>query len=299
MLNLCRTREIKLARHLQRVAPDLVPAEEPAEGFGSLLQSGDPMLRFQLRDLESRGRLPPTRSAASAPLFTGALKFVTLNYPGPGGGLAILPADIATCLAYAARAVPPIVRYANQYGRAAASVDPIAATLAPPRAARRFNDTSVKTWVDAFVRANGLPPNASAVVLLNPPGAVNTDADPAQGVLGYHGLASVPYSFVNVVGSGFALDDPSDQFALALSHEIAEMVVDPRADLSNPEVCDPCGPNCQTVWRGYFDAGGAYLATETAFPPALPFAFFINGIVQPPDSTACPAPRSACAYGPP
>jgi hypothetical protein len=290
---------MKLAWHLQREAPEIVPPEEPPEGFGDLLLSGDPTLRFQLRDLEARGRLPPARSAASAPLFAGSLKLVTLNFPGPRGGLSIAPADAAVCVDYATRALPPIVRYASQYGRTSAATDPAATPLAPPGAPRRFNDTSVKSWVDAFVRSVGLPVTSTALILLNPPGAINTDADPGQGVLGYHGLATVPYSFVNVVGSGFSVSDPGDQFALALSHEIAEMIVDPRADLSNPEVCDPCGPNCQTVYRDYFDASGAYLGSRSAMPPGFPFAFFINAVVQPSSSTACPAPAGACAYGPP
>ena len=128
---------------------------------------------------------------------------------------------------------------------------------------------------------------------------MNTDADPTQGVGGYHGLASVPYCFVNAMGSGFTISDPQNLYALALSHEIAEMVVDPRANLANPEVCDPCGPNCQTAWIDYFDAQGAYLGTSQRSPPSFAYGFFINGIVRPDEATACPAPGAACNYPPP
>jgi hypothetical protein len=120
-------------------------------------------------------------------------------------------------------------------------------------------------------------------------------------VLGYHGLSpgGVPYIFVNVTGSGFTLQDLQDYYALAVSHEIAEMVVDPRADGSNPEVCDGCGPNCEPVLRDYFDAAGAYLKTSVAFPPPFGFGFYINAIVKPSAAAQCPAPDSACAYAPP
>ncbi|MCI4318608.1 MAG: hypothetical protein L3K23_00525 [Thermoplasmata archaeon] len=299
MLNRCRSRDLKLAWHLQRVAPDLVPKEEPPEGFEDLLQSTDPTLRFQLRDLASRGKLPAAQPLAAGPLFSGTLRVVALSYPSAPGTPSVGAVDAATCVQYAQKAAPAIVRYATQYGACSAAVDPVTGVFAPPGSPRRFNDSAVKAWVNAYLAGASLPPATTAVILLNPPGVVNTDADPSQGVLGYHGLANGPYSFVNVVGSGFTLADPSDQFALALGHEIAEMIVDPKADLSNPEVCDPCGPNCQTVFRDYFDEVGAYRGTDTAFPPPYAYAYFLNAIVQPPSSTACPAPASSCAYAPP
>jgi hypothetical protein len=58
------------------------------------------------------------------------------------------------------------------------------------------------------------------------------------------------------MGQGFDLKDARDVYALALCHEIAEMVVDPAANGSNPEVCNGCGPNCQSPFRDYFDAAG-------------------------------------------
>src|SRR2546422_975586 len=114
--------------------------------------------------------------------------------------------------------------------------------LARPPAAGD-GDGFVVQWVSHF-RSDILP---------------NADRDPSRGIGGYHGLANVPYCFVNAMGSGFTVADPQSLFALALSHEIAEMVVDPQANLENPEVCDPCGPNCQTPWIDYFTSGGGYL----------------------------------------
>jgi hypothetical protein len=166
-------------------------------------------------------------------------------------------------------------------------------------AGNKYNDQALAGWADQVAKQNGL--SGACLAFLNPRGVLNTDADASQGVLGYHGLSpgGSPYVFMNATGSGFTLQDLQDFYALAVSHEIAEMVVDPRADGSNPEVCDGCGPNCEPVLMDYFDAAGAYLKTSTAFPPPFGFGFYINAIVKPGSATACPAPDSACAYAPP
>lgn len=91
-----------------------------------------------------------------------------------------------------------------------------------------------------------------------------------------------------------------------MSHEIAEMVVDPQGDSSNPEVCDPCGPINNTVWLDYFDDFRVYISSSKAplqQPPA-DFAFYINAIVKPgyatdSNSNETPAPDNACNYEPP
>ncbi|MHB8154037.1 MAG: hypothetical protein ACYDG3_13430, partial [Bacillati bacterium] len=78
-----------------------------------------------------------------------------------------------------------------------------------------------------------------------------------------------------------------------------ETTVDPFANLSNPEVCDGCGPNCQICIRDYFDSADNYLASSVQVaPPGLAYTFFINAIVQPASSTQCPAPFPSCAYNP-
>jgi hypothetical protein len=141
------------------------------------------------------------------------------------------------------------------------------------------------------------------VIFLNLPGLSNTDAKErgGVGVLGYHGFAGNPYSFVNLLGSLFELADPSDAFAEALSHAVAEMTVDLAADGSNPEVCDGCGTNCNGVgaYRLYFGPRGEYLGGSAAFPPAFAYTFFISAIATPASAAACPAPESACVYAPP
>lgn len=299
MPGVCRSRDLKVAWHLQRVAPDILPAEEPLEGFDSILQGSDPMLRFQLRELLAPGKLPRVRSGAVAPLFQGPIALVALDFGASSGGPSLSDPDVAVAGTFVSKALGPIAAYASQYGPTAPAWMGPARQYPVAAAGARYNDAQLRAWVNTLVAPGAPAAGAAALVVLNPPGALNTDADATQGVLGYHGLATVPYGFVNVTAAGLDLNDRADRFALALSHEIAELVVDPRADLSNPEVCDPCGPNCQTVFRDYFDDPGGFIASSTSFPPSQPYAFYINGIVRPPSATACPAPDSACAYAPP
>lgn len=296
----CVTRRIKQARYLQRHHPDIVPTPEPAEGFGSILEGGDPSLRFALRAALDAAHAPSPGVRAGVPLFQGSLVVVRPTISGPRSGpVSVAAADAEVVRAFVARAAPPIARYASAYGPASVAVAPMVTAVDVAAPNGRYNDSTLQTWVNGWVVQGLIPPTGAAALVVNPPGALNTDADPSQGVLGYHGKANVPYAFVNVLGAGFTADDAADAYALATSHEVAEMTVDPAADLSNPEVCDPCGPNCQTVIRDYFDAGGAYLGSSTEFPPPYPYGFFLNAIVQPASATACPAPSARCAYAPP
>ena len=295
----CSTRNLKVARHLQRTRPELVPPVEPLEGFGAILEGTDPSLRFQLREAFGPAGAPAPGNRAVAPLFNGSLVFLHLNVTAGTKSFALAPPDLAVALQYAGGAVAQISRYASQYGPNALSVV-VPATEVPVTVPRGiYNDSMVQQWVNDVVATRNLPSASTAVVLLNPPGPLNTDADASRGVLGYHGLASVPYAFVNVLGAGLTVGDAADAYALALSHELAELAVDPSANLANPEVCDPCGPNCQAPFRAYFDQAGAYLGATVAFPPPYPYGFFLNAIVQPASASQCPAPESACAYGPP
>ncbi len=307
---LCATRAMKNARHLQANAPHILPKAEPPEGFGSRVPR-ELLSRLHTvvpaKDLDrvpglaavlSRTPAPRPKAAAAAPLFNGTLVFAAVSFRTSRGTVAIPAADLATAMAFAGLAAKPIVDYATQYGPNGIAVAPRALPFAASVPSGRYNDQILQGWVNSIVTANKLPAN-SCVVLLNPQGVVNTDADPSQGVGGYHGLANVPYCFVNVMGTGLTVKDEANVYALALSHEIAEMDVDPRADLGNPEVCDGCGPNCQQVWIDYFNNAGGYIQTVQAFPPPFDYAFFLNAIVQPASATQCPAPRASCAYAPP
>lgn len=258
MPHLCVTRALKNARHLQRTAPNILPREEPAAGFGSRIP--DPLLsRLHMplaeADLRSvpglaealrQSPIPRRQAAASEPLFNGTLVFVQISFRTNQGIVSVASKDLATAMSFARLAAAPISAYATQYGPNAIHVGagPIAFSVSIPSG--RYNDQTLQGWVNAIMSQNGLPAN-TCIVILNPLGVVNTDADAGKGVGGYHNLANVPYAFVNVMGSDLTVKDEANVYALALSHEIAEMVVDPRADLVNPEVCDPCVPADEIV----------------------------------------------------
>ncbi len=310
MTLLCNTRGIKNARHLQKNAPHLIPRQEPIQGFASIIPAemlGRLHVRVRPEELASHRELaqwlgtnamPRPGAKAQEPLLNGTLIFVKITFMTLSGSVSVGDADMKTARDFAQRAAAPISRYASQYGPNALSVAPNILGFGPNLQGTRYNDQTLQNWVNAIAAQNMLP-NSSCIVVLNPPGAVNTDADPRKGVGGYHSMADLPYCFVNVLGSNLTIQDRANVYVLALSHEIAEMAVDPRADLVNPEVCDPCGPNCQTVWIDYFDCNDRYIATTQRFPPSFDYQFFINGIVQPESATACPAPGTACNYPPP
>lgn len=310
MTHVCATRAIKNARHLQANAPQIIPRTEPQEGFGSrvprelLAKLHTPVPKAELDRVPglsaalAKTPIARPRNAASAPLFNGTLVFASIDFTTRKGSVSIGPGDLATAMDFARLASVPISKYATQYGPNQVVVGDAAVPFTANLHGGTYNDQTVQGWVNSIVKAGGLPASA-CVVILNPPGATNTDADPSQGVGGYHGMANVPYCFVNVMGSGLTVKDEANVYALALSHEIAEMVVDPRADLGNPEVADPCGPNCQTVWIDYFNNASGYIQTTQAFPPPFDYAFFINAIVKPASASLCPAPAGACNYAPP
>ncbi len=301
---------MKNARHLQATAPHIVPKEEPAEGFRSRIPDTilaglhtalPPQELDRVRGLAAalqKHPAPKPRAAAAAPLFNGALVFAQLAFRTSKGFVSLKPADLATAMDFTRLAAVPISAYAGQYGPNRVEVAAQAVPFNADARAGSYNDQTLQGWVNAIVTQHNLPAD-SCVVILNPPGVVNTDADPSQGVGGYHGMANVPYAFVNVMGPGLTVKDEANLYALALSHEVAEMTVDPRADLANPEVADPCGPNCQQVWIDYFNNAGSYIQTTRDFPPTFDYAFFINAIVQPRAANQCPAPRAACTYAPP
>lgn len=250
---LCVTRHLKNARFLQANVPSLIPRREPPQGYASLIPL-EVLGRLHVPNLAGPGESPdlvralrrspvPTpRPSATEPLFGGSLVFVQMTLRLSSGSVSLPAPDLATAMSFARLAAPPISRYASQYGRNGIAVSPTPVPFAADVSNGRYNDQTLQGWANEIVARNGLGPD-TCLVFLNPPGPVNTDADPKRGVGGYHSLANVPYAFVNAMGTGFTVPDRANIYALALSHEIAEVVVDPRADLGNPEVCDPCVPS--------------------------------------------------------
>jgi hypothetical protein len=311
-VHISATRALKNARHLQKVAPQIMPKTEPAEGYGSVIPlkaltqlhrpdrgtaSGlSPKLLDQLK-----GVVFPDIGLSGDPLFHGTLYFARIEFTIQDHGnaqMAVSTADLTTAIEYASYAASPISAYANQYGPNSIGVDPTIIPLSVTLPSTSYNDAKLQGWVNAIATANGLGSNA-CVVVLNPTTLTNTSGDRAVGIGGYHSLANVPYIFVNLFGENLTVADQAFAYAQILSHEMAEMIVDPLVDGKNPEVCDGCGPNCQSVYLDYFTDAGKYLGTTQTFPPAFAYDFYINGIVKPASATACPAPAAACNYAPP
>jgi hypothetical protein len=207
----------------------------------------------------------------------------------------ISDSDVATMLAYCNLAAPKISAYASQYGPNSVSVSQNIIEFSVNVPTGSYNDQTLQGWVNTIASQNSLP-NSDCIIVFNPIGVTNTDG--TGGILGYHDLANLPYCFVNVFGNSLNVQDQADAYALQLSHEIGEMTVDPTVNGNNPEVCDPCGPNCAPTWRDFF-VNNAYSQTGTTFPPGFAFTYFINAIVQPNSATSCPAPSTACNYAPP
>jgi len=87
---------------------------------------------------------------------------------------------------------------------------------------------------------------------------------------------------------------------MAVSHELAEMIVDPKADPASPEVCDVCDVNCNNLTRCYFDAADNYLGSNQASRPSrYPFSYYTCAVVKPAEAARnCLASYADCAYAP-
>ena len=315
---ICGTRGRINAKRIQEVAPRILPTPEPDDGFASVVPArtlaqvhsktwskpeGMPSdVADELRSIDFGEKLAKLKT----PLFSGTLVFVHLVYTvhGEANPFSVSLADTATAIDFVRRALIPISQYASQYGpnNVVVKPDPLEAPVVIKT--KKYSDATLRDWIKTIVAQNNLDTKRTALIFLNPPGITNTAGDPNEGTGGYHDMGEVPYAFVNVSGSGFTLDDNKWQFAAHLSHEIAEMIVDPKPN-GNPEVCDQCGPNCALLWINYFTRDSVYIATSQAFPPPFEYGFLINGIVKPAFAAACPPALSvanqqaACSYGPP
>jgi len=303
---LCATRLLKNARFLQDSGVGFLPKVEPLDGFQSILPA--PLLRRlermapeeikieRLSRLISERRPPTARMTIATPLFSGTIRFVQITFSSGGNAFAVPDADLKVAIHYAELAAVPIPEYASQYGPNRLAIASATIPFGASIASGKYNDSILSGWVDRLAKDQGLSAD-SCLAFLNPKGIVNTDADATQGVLGYHNISSsgVPYIFVNVMGQGLTIGDQQDVYALALSHEIAEMVGDPEANGSNPEICDECAGNCSVDYRNYFDSNGNWVGGSAS--PG--YSFFIDGIATPASVAQCPAPRSSCSYPPP
>jgi hypothetical protein len=318
---ICSTRALKNAKFIRTVAPDVIPLQEPSEGFGSIIPL-DVLRRFggmseaeltdypELLDAWRALPSPPGSQFQSklfgAPPFKGTLYFVQLTFFFTGGGsITVDRVDVATAIQYATLAVRPISAYCAQYGANRLDVSPDIIEYGPVFTNTFYNDDGVQHMVNTILSQNHLSADSSCIILLNPPGMTNTDGALADGVGGYHDKADAPYCFVNVGGAGpLTVADRSGVYADSLSHEIAEMTCDPDASIFNDEVCDGCAGNCANDWQNYFvdpapSLANSYLRSSKGIPASLPYTYYIASIASRIHAGDCPAPESGCAYPPP
>jgi hypothetical protein len=322
---MCATRALKNARHIRAVAPQVFPAVEPLDGFASVLPF-DVLNRFHRMTDDELSRHPhlleaarklrqgsPSGSAVPAPsllpilfpLFKGTVHLAKITFNNDGAIRTFSDTDMAMVLQYLKVAAPAIIEYTSQYGECRLDVAPNILELKVDIHLGKYNDDMLQGWIKTLLTKNNLPHDSSCIVVFNPDGIVNTDGDGSKGIGGYHdAVEGSPYCFCNVGGSNFTVQDRQNHYAETLSHEVAEMVVDPLISFLSPEVCDGCAGNCSNRWLAFFasdSSGNPHYLTSARKVPPLPFNhdFFLAAVARPKNANDCPPPESGCNYAPP
>jgi hypothetical protein len=327
MPRMCDTRAVKVLKYLQSMAPATVSRsslDALEELPSSVLASHHSTWNWdevtedtQLRNWLAKNPVPSPKAKASSALFHGTLVFVQLVFEQPSDLLSSMSlTDVGTARNYAALAVVPIQRYASQYGPNSVSVAPDVISFTAKLKGPSFSIGQFEGWVEKCAqlsRANDVA-NPCIVILhnrnlLNSP-SFRKHRDSFHSSTGN----GTPYCYSLVFGEDLSVADnnhtnngrPHDKvYAHNLSHEIAEMVVDPFSDSGNPEVCDACSGNCNVQFFDLFDQNGVFMGGTADTAAATGFAFFINSIVSPDavlNGNQCVVQgdaRSACIYPPP
>jgi hypothetical protein len=328
MRPLCATRAVKVLKYLHRTVPQSVPRSSlhaleklPSSllvGLHSVSDWDTVTEDVQLKNWLANNPIPFPKAKVSAPLFHGTLVFVQLIFQEPNQPpSSVSTADVQTALNYATLAVQPIQRYAFQYGPNSVSVWPNTMPFTASLTGDSFTQAQFEGWVEQCAKAarNDKVSNP-CIVILHDRDLPNSPAFSGQRN-SYHSLTGdgTPYCYCLVFGQNLSIADnnhtiggtPNEKvYAHLLSHEIAEMVVDPSANLANPEVCDGCAGNCNISLFALFDQNGVFLGGTADTASATGFAFFINPVVNSNaalDSNQCVVPagdaQNACIYPPP
>jgi hypothetical protein len=322
MDTMCGTRRLKVLKYLRQTIPGNIPRSSvlaleklPAKVL-STLHAGSDLRQItedpQLRNWLAANPVPSAKASVQASLFQGTLVFVqmTFNFNQPNQlPFSDVAADIQTAVTYATLAVGPIQRYAWQYGPNSVQVSPTILSFTANLQGNTFTDNDVQGWVDSIVQNNNLT-NACVVILhdtATPNSPTNTDGTGTTS--GYHSSTGNdhPYCYCRVFGQNLTVADKNQQYAGVLSHEVAEMVVDPRTNFHNPEVCDACFGNCSNFQFDLFDSNSTFIGgTKNPTTVSTPFTFFINSIIRPnayDPKTECAVAGSdltaVCVYPPP
>ena len=315
----CATRAVKVLKYVRREAPATIPRPSVDElenlptrvlaNFHSTSDWSKVTKDEQLRDWLAANPVPVSRAKASGPLFSGTLVLAQLQFQVAGQPpSAIAMSDVQTALDYASLALIPMQRYISQYGNCDVGVWPDVIPFPVNLPSASFNVSTFEAWVDQIAQTarNGEASNPCVVILHNRqlPGAAQFTGNRNS----FHGMTGngTPYCYSLVFTQNLTIADPGHFYADKLSHEIAEMIVDPKADDSNPEVCDPCAGNCNNIWFNLFDDNGVFIGGTTDPATAQPYKFFINPIVSGAVSVngnGCIASGAAaeigCVYPPP
>jgi hypothetical protein len=290
------------------MAPDIFAKSADSEGFGTgipleilrglhRIKHDSPVLNQHkaLAEFLKQNKPPVPGKNARDPLFSGTIHFAQVTFQTNSGSIVMPTADMNMIEEYATHAIVPISEYAAQYGPNSVSVSPTLITYHVNVPSGSFTDGDLQAWVDTMVSLNGLPSD-TCIFIVCPQGI---SAPGVGGNAGYHGKANVPYIVAGVYANGLTLQDLPDVYAMVVSHEIAEMIVDPNVDGQNPEVCDPCDINCSNLTRIYFDASNTFLGANQLSPPGgFTFSYYICAVVKPSSASSCPAPGADCAYAP-
>jgi len=303
----CFTRALKNARYLRENVPELSESSTQ-EGFGTGLpvESLARLHRLRADSLELQGydaistyldsnTIPGPERAIRGSVFNGTIYFVQATFRTPQQTFAVATADMNVIVQYAQRSIGRIVKYAGQYGAAGGTISPNVIQFSVTLTGTSYSDADVQGWVNNIASANHLAAS-SCVFIVSPNGVTGDNVD---GNAGYHNKANIPYIVAGIFANNLTLADLPDVYAMVVSHEIAEMIVDPGADQSNPEVCDPCDVNCTNLTRNYFNSNDNYLGSSQALPPGFNYAYYICAIVKPSGAPNCPPPASDCRYAPP
>jgi hypothetical protein len=319
---ICGTRAMKNAEHLKNIDPNLssdtITTAIPMETLRKLHTIDNPLEVIQNKEiasLVSKNKPPIPEDRSSGPLFNGTLRFVKFTFKniGRSGTLSISDTDMQTIIDYASRAIKPLSQYISQYGSSLIDISKQIINFDADLGGRNtFNRDILDGWIDQIAQTNNLRDD-SCVMVLTPPGVENISG--TGRILGYHWISTrngIPYCYCRVRGSNLTLDDKQNVYAETLTHEVAEMAVDPnpRQRIRNPEVCDACAGNCNNNWVAYFDNNNKFLGASQDSPdrgnPFPGYAYFTATVVgtnfQLGGSESCLVrdedKQIACAYDP-
>jgi hypothetical protein len=327
-LTFCSTRAVKVLNYLRRMAPDTIPRSSldaletlPSSVLSALHEVSDwatVTKDEQLRNWLRNNPIPAANAKVSSPLFNGTLVFAQVSFAVPNKPpSSVSAADTQVAIAYATLAVVPIQRYASQYGPNSVGVWPVAIPYTARLRGTSFTKAEFEGWVDdvaGFMRKQQV--SNPCIVVLHNRGLPNSPTFTGE-VNSFHSRTGngAPYCYCLVFGQNLSVADNNHVFnnkpkekvyAHILSHEIAEMVVDPLGDDSNPEVCDACTDACGANLFTLFDQNGVFMGATADTASASGYKFFVNPIVRSDvalDSNFCVAPggdkNRACVYPPP